>query len=69
MYTPLSSAQKSWIISSTRPFSLTKLILCVCVKQREGDKLESFSTVEMFQGEILAQHLVEQIFSHFVPVS
>ena len=42
-----------------RPFPLTKFILCVCVKQRKYDKLNSFSTAELFQGQILAQHLLQ----------
>lgn len=42
VYTPLSSSQKFWIISSTRPFSLMKFILCVCIKQSKYNKFNGF---------------------------
>lgn len=42
VYVPLSSSQKFWIISSTRPFPLMKFILCVCVKQSKYEKLNHF---------------------------
>lgn len=46
VYTPLSSSQKFWIISSTRPFSLTKFILCVCIKQSKYNKLSIFPRLD-----------------------